>query len=381
MTKDYAHLSEQPYNIDFTNILTTYILPQRAYIFGLFIGIIALHFLWKYWNNGTEKNILYFGLLTSILPLIHTHSFITMCMVAFFLFLGEIIKKVYEKDWISILYIIRKWTILFLLPILIIALPQFLIVYPGDKDSYIKFNFGWMKGNENIFIYWIRNLLPQIFVFAIAYYYAPRKFKTFYNSFAAIFILSNIIVFQPNTWDNMKFMIWWYLVSSVLTGILFKKIAEKFKWKGYILIVLILISMTISGVISILWESYASARLFSEEDISFGKYIRENTNPEDIFLTADNHNNPVPCLTGRKILMGFTGWLWSYGIDYSQRQKDISDIYKGKDDALYLINKYNINYIVYDSNRFKSEDKVFLNKNFTMIYESTNKIYNLYRVK
>ena len=51
------------------------------------------------------------------------------------------------------------------------------------------------------------------------------------------------------------------------------------------------------------------------------EYIRENTEPDALFLTDDNHDNPVAVLTGRNILCGSPSYLFYHGLDYSQRQK------------------------------------------------------------
>ena len=42
-------------------------------------------------------------------------------------------------------------------------------------------------------------------------------------------------------------------------------------------------------------------------------------------------------LAGRSVLMSYPGWLWSYGINYSQREADLGRIYSGSAQALTLL--------------------------------------------
>ncbi len=40
--------------------------------------------------------------------------------------------------------------------------------------------------------------------------------------------------------------------------------------------------------------------------------------------------------------MGYRGWLWTYGINYGPREKDISSMYSGGKNSKDLLKKYNI---------------------------------------
>ena len=76
--------------------------------------------------------------------------------------------------------------------------------------------------------------------------------------------------------------------------------------------------------------------------------IKARTTKESIFLTKDNHNHWVVDLAGRKIVMGFRGWLWSWGINYGQRERDVNAMFAG--DAS-LFPKYHINYVILEANQ------------------------------
>jgi uncharacterized membrane protein len=45
-------------------------------------------------------------------------------------------------------------------------------------------------------------------------------------------------------------------------------------------------------------------------------------------------------------LLGYPGWMWSRGLDYSQRNRDIERIYSGGLEAEALLRQYNVDYVL-----------------------------------
>ena len=57
--------------------------------------------------------------------------------------------------------------------------------------------------------------------------------------------------------------------------------------------------------------------------LKVASWVRENTGPDAVFLTASDHNQPVTALAGRRVVCGYTGWLYTYGLDdYFAHQRD-----------------------------------------------------------
>ena len=77
---DYSHLPER--NIHFSNFVSEYILPQRAAEFGLFLGLLAVQFLWIYWDTRKRNYLVYASLMLSCMPCVHFHSFLALLIVA-----------------------------------------------------------------------------------------------------------------------------------------------------------------------------------------------------------------------------------------------------------------------------------------------------------
>ena len=61
--------------------------------------------------------------------------------------------------------------------------------------------------------------------------------------------------------------------------------------------------------------------LFSADEVAAAEYIKENTAPDALFLTDDNHDNAVAVLTGRNIVCGSSSYLYFHGLDYTYQQQ------------------------------------------------------------
>jgi len=369
MNKEYAHLGD--YNIRFSNIIADYVLPQRQIILGMVMGVLAIYFLWTYWDSKNKKNLLTAGFIVAFLPLIHAHTFMTMVIAAGFLVLIQLLRNLrgFKK-------IISDW-IYFALPLLIIALPQVLFVFPSGK-SFFSFKFGWMKGTESFWWFWLKNLGVHSILFIVAFFFSKAKLKTFYLAFLGVFIISNFIIFQPHDYDNMKVMLWWFLLSVILLAGFFEHLIKSLSWKSYLVIIPVFILLISTGILSVYRESYVSWLMFSNQDVEIAEFIKENTSKDAIFLTSDKHNHLVPCLTGRRILMGYQGWLWTHGIEYQEREKDVKKMFEENEEAKKLFKKYKVDYIMIGP-REKHDytvDESFFNQNYLIIFQSDDtKIY------
>jgi hypothetical protein len=374
MTKEYGHLAD--YKIYFSNIIADYILPQRAIILGLLVGTIVIYFLWQYWKSKETKKLIYAGVITGFLPVIHTHTFISIILVAFGLGLMELIE--HYKDF---KHIIVRW-LYYVIPVGVIALPFVLWLFPSGSNSFFKISIGWMRGEEFILWFWLKNLGVYILAFIAGYAVSGEKLRKFYWPFLGLFIITNIFIFQPHYYDNMKIMLWWFLLSAILTGKFLSFLKNRFGKKGFVLIAITLFLLIPTGFLSVYRETYVSWKMFSNEDIALADFVRVNTSKDALFLTSDKHNHPIPCLAGRSVVMGYRGWLWTHGINYTEKERNILDIYHAEVGYENLLVKYGINYILLEKNKTNdlgiNYGYYMTQSKFQPIYESDN--YLLFKV-
>jgi len=111
----------------------------------------------------------------------------------------------------------------------------------------------------------------------------------------------------------------------------------------------LLVTLTLAGTLDVfaLVTSQGEYQEFDRDGVTFAEMIRQSTSPRAMILHAPIHNTPV-FLTGRRSLMGYPGHIWTHGIDFGPRETDIKKIYSGSPDAINLMSKYGVDYVVID---------------------------------
>ena len=78
--------------------------------------------------------------------------------------------------------------------------------------------------------------------------------------------------------------------------------------------------------------------------------------------------------------MGYRGWLWTYGFDYSKRANDISEMFSGGIDAKNLLKQYKVDYVfIGPSERYTwKANEQFFDLNYPIVVETnTAKVYKV----
>jgi uncharacterized membrane protein len=139
-------------------------------------------------------------------------------------------------------------------------------------------------------------------------------------------------------------------------------------------------TLVATGAVSVYRELHVSWLMFSAEDIALARFAQDHTSKEAVFLTSDKHNDAISCLAGRRILMGYRGWLWTHGIDYHARERDIFEIYEGSGAATDLMQRYGVSYVLIEADKrrdFHENVGAFLAR-FPVVFQSPN--YMLFKV-
>jgi hypothetical protein len=84
---------------------------------------------------------------------------------------------------------------------------------------------------------------------------------------------------------------------------------------------------------------------FDPPGVAIAETIAGEAAPRAVVLHAPVYNSPV-FLTGRRSLLGYPGWMWSRGLDDSQRHADILRMYAGAPDAEDLLRRYQVEFVM-----------------------------------
>jgi hypothetical protein len=93
--------------------------------------------------------------------------------------------------------------------------------------------------------------------------------------------------------------------------------------------------------------------IVSADERALATTIETTTAKDAVFLTFGRPNDPLLAVAGRTGVMGYYGWLWSYGVDFGTRYDDVRRMYQGCGDSTScpipdLLRRYHISYVEID---------------------------------
>ena len=291
--------------------------------------------------NFYLRRLLAAGLCGGLLPLIHAHTFLVIMAAAACLTL------IFRSTWRSWLY--------FFVAALVVSAPEILwLANTGGvhAGSYLGWQPGWDHSQHNVIWFWFVNtgLFIPLLVIALVWRRGapklPRRVLWFYAPFVFCFLIPNLVKVAPWIWDNIKVLFLWYVASAPLVAWL---LARWWQQRSFVrwFAPLALATLLLAGALDVLRvvSEASEYREFDAQGIAVASLISAQTAPRALVLHAPTYNSPV-FLTGRRSLLGYPGWMWSRGLDYSERSADIQRIYLGVPEADALLQKYNVDYVL-----------------------------------
>ena len=287
----------------------------------------------------SAKRMILAGIVAGMLPLVHAHTFIVVMTM------GGCLALI-QRRW-------RDWFAFFIVATLI-AVPQMLWSTHGSSvklGSFFDWQFGWDRGTESATLFWLKNtgLFMPLIIIAIlwpARTIITRRVLLFYLPFTLCFIIPNVIKLAPWVWDNIKVLFYWWVASAPLVAML---LARLWRRGGLLrpLAVVLFICVTLAGALDIasIVLNPRTFQVFDSRGTQFAELVKQQTDPRALVVHAPVHNTPI-FLTGRRSLLGYPGHIWTHGLDFVEREREIKSLYAGAPGADSLIRKYGIGYAV-----------------------------------
>jgi hypothetical protein len=368
-------------NYQWLNPVLAYLVPQRSTLFGFSLALIVLVLLWTAVRERLGRRVFLFaGVVAGVMPVFHVHAYGTV--VALSVFWAAFNRR-------------REWLVFFI-PALVIGVPLIAWMLPpvnnsdcggGPTIAGYCIKVGWLTDGTNWAWFWIKN--TSVFIpLVIAAHFLHRWFPTGVGKWFAPmwlwFVVPNLIVLQPWDWDNTKFFIFWALLGSVMVGGLLAGLFKRGPGAVALASVLLL-ALVLSGALDLARASdpTVSAYLFTDtKGLQVADWVRQNTSPDAVFAVADEHNNPIATLSGRRVMVGYPGWLWTYGVgDFVQKGSDERLILQGDPTTRDLVDKYGVGYVLIGPQELadpRDADVAYWDQNGTRVY--SNGEYSVYRV-
>jgi len=247
----------------------------------------------------------------------------------------------------------RRWAV-YVVTTLAVALPMVWWTSRGSQAnlaSFFGFELGWDRGTHDILTFWLVNTGIFIPLLIVAYAWRgtrpllSNKLVLYSIPFIVWFILPNLLRVAPWLWDNIKVLTYWWLGAVPIVALLLARI-----WReglgGRALAVGLAVVLMASGALDLARATVGpSYQIFDRDGVALADEVREMTRPEDVILTAPTYNTPM-FLTGRRVFMGYAGFLWANGLPYGEREQQLRAIYAGDPTADDLIRDGQIAYIL-----------------------------------
>lgn len=364
------------------NAIADMLIPQRATLFGWAFLFPCLHLLYRAAFDSETRLFPLLGLIAGGMPLIHTHSFLALGICSGFYLFRSFYCNEGRQQWLGYL----KYAAIALL----LALPQLLMFTfrQSGNGSFLRLNWNWDNVSDSFIWFYIKNLGLLFILLPIAFFGSEKKDRGVYGASLLLWGIAEIIQFQPNPYDNNKLLFVWFAFTCGLVGkwlckmrqFLLEKVPDS-KIATHLLCVFTCIALLLSGTLTLGREVVSEYQLFDSDAFDLAIYVKANTQPEDTFLTNNNHNNAIAALTGRNIVCGSGSYLFYHGVNYSARESALKLMYEMPE--LYFeeqAKKYSVDYVLigpYEHSAYQCQD-AFFDANYEVVYHSGNvKLYHI----
>jgi hypothetical protein len=199
-----------------------------------------------------------------------------------------------------------------------------------SASSGIRWSPGWITGESGWHLWvWIWNFgLALPLCLALAFMLLldrDREARCFVWTAVCVFALCCFVSFAPWEWDNMKLMLWSWLV---IAPYLWRKMLAPLKLPARAAVCVVLF---FSGGVSLIGglDTRHGYVIAQRSELAGWQHAIASIPPYVRFASVSDYNHPL-ILLGRKVACGYEGHLWSHGLDYHKRLELLSKSLKGE---------------------------------------------------
>jgi hypothetical protein len=344
-------------NYQWLDPVLAYLIPQRSTLFGFSLALIVLLLVWlAVRERHAWPAFLFAGVVAGLTPAFHVHAYGTIVALSAFWFLFN-----RRREWLA-----------FFIPAIALGVPVLLWMWPPANNSLCGngasihgycIELGWLSYTDwqrdgilffgpDFVWFWIKNtsvLIPLILAGHLLNRRVPTRFATWFAPMWLWFLVPSVIVLQPWDWDNTKFFIFFALLGSIVAGAVLADMFQRGGASAVAAALLLLVSVLAGGLdLARASDSSVSAYQFVDaRGLQVADWVRTHTPADAVILAADEHNSPIPTLSGRRIVIGYPGWLLTYGMaDYSQKDSDVRAMLQGDPATPQLLRHYGVSYVL-----------------------------------
>ena len=375
------------YNLRWSNLIVDMLIPQRTFLGGWCILLPCVYLLYDGFMDRegriSARQAALLGVMAGGLPLLHTHSFLALGLLSAGWLVYDLIRS-RGKTCLS-------W-LLYGGVACLLAAPQLFFWtfrHTAGNSGFVRFQFNWVNnsgGNglrDGYLTFWIKNVGLPLILLILSLFDKNKKRRMIAAGAFVIFIVSELLLFQPNEYDNNKLFYVWWALCAVLAADYAVALYDRLRGlrSRYVLAAITAVCCFATGTLSIARECVSDYQMFGEEAVKTARYVEENTPEHCTFMTWTQHINPVSALAGRDIVCGPGLWLYWHGYDLSAREQDIRDFYADPAAHEDILRKYGVDYILvgdYERSSLRIDDDA-LDELYPKVFESEWGTMRVYR--
>jgi len=407
-----------PHNLRWSNIICDMLIPQRGILGGWTMLLPCFNLLLPPLARRERhdiRSLALLGLFAGGMPLLHTHSFLALALASagfFFYSLATAPKGGRTKELFPWLLYGGIAGLLALPQLIPLTLPQAM-----GSDHFLRFQFNWCnnRGGRGLvdpyLWFYIKNIgLPFLLILLSLCRRIPpcqthkglslpdhepdsperalparadpscqdlvRQTRLLATGGFLIYGVAEFFLFQPNEYDNNKLFYVWFMLCLPMAAEYAATLYEKLRGLGgrRVIAGAFLFICFISAWLTVAREWVSDYRAYGREDIEAADFIKAHTPEHSVFVTGNQHLNPVSSLAGRTILCSSDLYLYFHGFNTQIRRAEIAAFYENPAVNLAFLREYGVQYI-YVSAYERDADQYDLNEDalealFPLIYDS-----------
>ncbi|MCB0319736.1 MAG: hypothetical protein KDD60_02350 [Bdellovibrionales bacterium] len=318
--------------LGFTTFLSTIWIPQRSSVLGIVVATAALDLFFRWYTDRQQhRNLAVAGLLLGLAPLAHTHICLT---VGVFMSLALLFFLFSEKSHIWTRF--QQICPFFYFSLCSVYALPFLL----QKKGMITITYGHFFSPEALavnssLVLFLKNFAVPMILFVFLWGITRRH--AIFLPLLFTFLCGWVLRLSFWGWDHIKVFVACYVILLMF-------------WREFRLeaprITLLSVPFFIFPTlveIGTLFNKGDSFTIYSQEYFEAAAMIRRQVPRGAVVAGAPDHRSPV-LLAGRKMYLGYVGWLWSHGIDYKKREQHMKSFL----DLFSCENEPCVSYIYFD---------------------------------
>ena len=208
------------------NPIVDMLIPQRATLFGWAFLFPCLYLLLRFAFEKRKEALLPLILFAGGLPLIHTHSFLALGIVSAVYCVQELVRQFDAKR-------LLQWGCYGCIVVLFAAPQLFGFAFQQASESgMVRLHFNWANEVDSFLWFYIKNLGWLFLLLPFGLLLLSKRDRRIASGFLVLWLVAEVVVFQPNIYDNNKLLFAWFFCLCGLTakflGVLGHKLAHRF---------------------------------------------------------------------------------------------------------------------------------------------------------